>query len=123
MTLFTSLGPSPDCMRLTQVTKYQERTGHAREATFSVLQRSFSLGWGLHGKVARMPHQSKERGGTVCALRRTEHANHALLGLDHGVGHPSNLFPRPKPLDLRYTWYLRFIATILSGRRGDLSPS
>src|SRR5207248_11429305 len=66
MTLFTSLGPSPDCMRLTQVTKYQERTGHAREATFSVLQRSFSLGWGLHGKVARMPHQSKERGGTVC---------------------------------------------------------
>src|SRR2546421_12801147 len=66
MTLFTSLGPSPDCMKLTQVTKYQERTGHAREATFSVLQRSFSLGWGLHGKVARMPHQSKERGGTVC---------------------------------------------------------
>src|SRR5947209_18816905 len=48
MTLFTSLGPSPDCMRLTQVTKYQERTGHAREATFSVLQRSFSLGCGLH---------------------------------------------------------------------------
>jgi hypothetical protein len=68
MTLFTSLGPSPDCMRLTQVTKYQERTGHAREATFSVLQRSFSLGWGLHGKVARMPHQSKERGGTVWTM-------------------------------------------------------
>jgi hypothetical protein len=71
MTLFTSLGPSPDCMRLTQVTKYQERTGHAREATFSVLQRSFSLGWGLHGKVARMPHQSKERGGTVWTMACT----------------------------------------------------
>jgi hypothetical protein len=65
MTLFTSLGPSADCRGLTQVTKYQGRTNNARAATFSVSQRRFSLGWGLQGKVARTPHQSKGRGGTV----------------------------------------------------------
>src|SRR5437870_13007023 len=66
MTLFTSLGPSADCRGLTQVTTYQVRTGHARGAAFSVSQRGFSLGWGLQGKVARTPHQSKGSGGTVC---------------------------------------------------------
>jgi hypothetical protein len=35
------------------------RTGHARGAAFSVSPRGFSLGWGLQGKVARTPHQSK----------------------------------------------------------------
>src|SRR5438105_2010077 len=69
MTLFTSLGPSVDCRGLTQVPTYRERTGHARGAAFSVSQRAFSLGWGLQGKVARTPHQSKGSGGTVCALR------------------------------------------------------
>ena len=63
--LFTSLGPSADCRGLTQVPTYQERTGHARGAAFSVSQRGFSLGWGLQGKVARTPHQSKGSGGTV----------------------------------------------------------
>src|SRR5881396_953455 len=66
MTLFTSLGPSADCRGLTQVPTYRERTGHARGAAFSVSQRGFSLGWGLQGKVARTPHQSKGSGGTVC---------------------------------------------------------
>ena len=66
MTLFTSLGPSADCMGLTQVVKYQGRTNNARAAAFSVSQRGFSLGWGLQGKVARTPHQSKGSGGTVC---------------------------------------------------------
>src|SRR5439155_21265697 len=65
MTLFTSLGPSADCRGLTQVPTYRERTGHARGAAFSVSQRGFSLGWGLQGKVARTPHQSKGSGGTV----------------------------------------------------------
>src|SRR5438270_13414966 len=60
MTLFTSLGPSADCRGLTQVPTYRERTGHARGAVFSVSQRGFSLGWGLQGKVARTPHQSKQ---------------------------------------------------------------
>src|SRR5213075_277136 len=68
MTLFTSLGPSADCRGLTQVTTYQVRTGHARGAAFSVSQRRFSLGWGLQGKVARTPHQSKGSDGTVCTL-------------------------------------------------------
>jgi hypothetical protein len=66
MTLFTSLGLSADCRGLTQVPIYQVRTGHTRWATFSVSQRGFSLGWGLQGKVARTPHQSKGSGGTVC---------------------------------------------------------
>ena len=66
MTLFTSLGPSADCRRLTQITKYQARIGHARGAAFSVSPRGFSLGWGLQGKVARTPHQSKGSEGTVC---------------------------------------------------------
>src|SRR5438445_8492437 len=66
MTLFTSLGPSADCRGLTQVPTYRERTGHARGAAFSVSQRRFSLGWGLQGKVARTPHQSKGSDGTVC---------------------------------------------------------
>src|SRR5436305_13576194 len=65
MTLFTSLGPSADCRGLTQVPTYQERTGHARGAAFSVSQHGFSLSWGLQGKVARTPHQSKGSGGTV----------------------------------------------------------
>src|SRR2546421_4320888 len=68
MTLFTSLGPSADCRGLTQVPTYRERTGHARGAAFSVSQRGFSLGWGLQGKVARTPHQSKGSGGTVCLV-------------------------------------------------------
>jgi hypothetical protein len=67
MTLFTSLGLSADCRGLTQVPIYQVRTGHTRWATFSVSQRGFLLGWGLQGKVARTPHQSKGSGGTVWA--------------------------------------------------------
>jgi hypothetical protein len=66
MTLFTPLGPSADCSRLTQVPTYQVRTGPARGAAFSVSPRGFSLGWGLQGKVTRTPHQSKGSGGTVC---------------------------------------------------------
>jgi hypothetical protein len=54
------------CRRLTQITKYQARIGHARGAAFSVSPRGFSLGWGLQGKVARTPHQSKGSEGTVC---------------------------------------------------------
>ncbi len=65
MILFTSLGPSADCRGLTQVPTYQVGTGHTRGAAFSVLQRDFSLGWGLQGKVARTPHQSKGSDGTV----------------------------------------------------------
>ena len=65
MTLFTSLGTSADCRGLTQVPTYQVRTGHARGAAFAVLQRGFSLGWGLQGKVARTPHQSKGSGDSV----------------------------------------------------------
>src|SRR5207244_9694292 len=57
---------SADCMGLTQVTKYQVRTGNSRVAAFSVSPRGFSLGWGLQDKVARTPHQSKGNGGTVC---------------------------------------------------------
>jgi hypothetical protein len=68
MTLFTSLGPSADCRGPTQVPIYQVQTGHASGAASSVSQRGFSLGWGLQGKVARTPHQSKGSGGTVCAL-------------------------------------------------------
>ena len=45
MTLFTSLGPPADCMGLTQVTKYQVRTGYAGVAALSVSQRDFLLGW------------------------------------------------------------------------------
>ena len=59
MTLFTSLGPSADCIGLTQVAKYQGRTNNARTAAFSVSQRGFSLGGDLQGKVVRTPHQSK----------------------------------------------------------------
>jgi len=91
MTLFTSLGPSADCRGLTQVTTYQVRTGHARGAAFSVSQRRFSLGWGLQGKVARTPHQSKGSDGTVCTGRLSSvyHRWHLLhRGLDTSSASP-----------------------------------
>src|SRR5439155_20024113 len=88
MTLFTSLGPSADCRGLTQVTTYQVRTGHARGAAFSVSQRRFSLGWGLQGKVARTPHQSKGSDGTVCSVCLPSPPRDCLDGGEHSRWHP-----------------------------------
>jgi hypothetical protein len=67
MTLFTSLGTSADCRGLAEVPKDQVRTCSGCVATCSFLRRLSSLVWGLQGKVARTPHQSKGGAGTVCA--------------------------------------------------------